>query len=140
MIRIRQIEVNALIFNQYDNGISEIIYQESSERAVEGFFYFIDMVIKEAHAQQTIYWLNDLSRTEQLPLADYYAKIVKLNTKYPLGQRPPIRFADIHAELTEQRRMVLAYMRLLKLPGLKLNMFSSDQRQEAISWLLRGRP
>lgn len=139
MIRIRQIEINALTFNQYDNGISEIVYYESSERAVDGFVYFLDMLIRETDNDKTIYLLSDLSATDHLPLGYHYSQIAKLNSNYEPGTRPNARFANLYADMNIQRQMILEYMRSLDMPGVALNMFDRDNRNKAISWLLYGR-
>ena len=139
MIRIRQIEINALTFNQYDNGVSEIKYHESSERAVDGFFYFFDLVIKETCTDETIYLLSDLTETGHLPLAYHYSRIAQLNSKYDPANRPRVRIANVYKEMSVKRRMVLAYMESLDIPGVALNMFSADERGTAIAWLLSTR-
>jgi|GEM_PF-6633695 len=138
MIRIRQIEINALTFNQYDNGISEIVYYESTERAVDGFVYFVDMLIRETPKHKTIYLLSDLSATDHLPLGYHYSQIAKLNSRYEENARPAARFANIYSEMTIQRQMILEYMRSLEMPGVALNMFDRENRNKAISWLLYG--
>lgn len=139
MIRIRQIEINALTFNQYDNGISEIKYHESTERAVDGFFYFLNMVIRETPASETIYLLSDLSETGHLPLAYHYSKIAQINSNYEPGKRPKARFANIYREMSLKRQMVLAYMESLDMSDVVINMFTLEQRNTAITWLLSTR-
>ncbi len=136
MISIRQIEINALTFNQYDNGISEIKYHESTERAVDGFFYFFDMLVNETENHDTIYLLSDLTETGHLPLAYHYSKIAQLNSKYDPDDRPSVRIANVYQEMSLKRKMVLAYMESLNIPGVALNMFSADERNTAIAWLL----
>lgn len=136
MIRIRQIEINALTFNQYDNGISEIRYHESTERAVDGFFYFLNMVIRETPAHETVYLLSDLTETGHLPLAYHYSKIAQINSNYESGERPKARFANLYREVSLKRQMVLAYMESLDMPDVAINMFSLEERKTAIAWLL----
>lgn len=139
MIRIRQIEINALTFSQYDNGISEIKYHESTKRAVEGFYRFLDMVIRETPPNETVYLLSDLTDTGSLPLADHFSKIAKINSQYEPGKRPIARFANLYQDVSLEKKMVLAYMKSLDMPGVDINMFSIDQRSTAIAWLLSTR-
>ena len=139
MIRIRQIEINALTFNQYDNGISEIKYHESTDRAVDGFYRFLDMIIRETPHNKTVYLLSDLTDTDSLPLADHYSKIARINSKYEPGKRPKARFANLYEEVSLEKKMILAYMESLKMPGVAINMFSIDERSAAIAWLLSAK-
>ncbi|MGB7342004.1 MAG: hypothetical protein WBC91_24125 [Phototrophicaceae bacterium] len=136
MIRVRQVEIEALTFSQYDNGVSEIVYHESTERAVNGFFHFVNMVIKETPPSQTIYLLSDLTQTGHLPLRDHYAKIAKLNTHYHPDERPNARFANIYPAVTLKQKLILEFMRSLDMPNVALDMFAAEERNRAIAWLL----
>src|SRR5690606_11748357 len=106
--------------------------------AVDGFFYFLDMVIRETKPNNTIYLLSDLSVSGHLPLTYHYSKIKKLNSKYSPETRPRTQFANLYKTMSKQREMVLAYMQILDMPGVQLDMFSLEERDRAIAWLLSG--
>ncbi|MEM9951517.1 MAG: hypothetical protein AAF846_07950 [Chloroflexota bacterium] len=132
----RQVEITALTFTQYDNGISEIKYSDGSERASEGFSRFLDMLLREAMPSDTIRLLIDLTKTGRRPLGHHYRYIDALNAKYDAEQLPRARFANLYSEITIQRRMVLEFMRSRELDGVELNIFPVDQRTRAVMWLL----
>lgn len=138
MISVRQIETVSATFYQYDNGVNEIIYHESSKEAVDKFVYFVDMVVQETPTDDTVYILCNLSKTWNQPLDYHYAQIKKLDSKHAPSERRYTRLANLYPQMTKTQEMVLAYMRSLDLPRVKLNMFAVDDYQKAVSWLLSG--
>ena len=138
MINVRQIETTSVTFNQYNNGINEIIYHECSERAANNFVYFVGMVAKATPSHDTAYIVCNLGKVRHQFLDYHYAQIKKLDALYPSCKRPYFRFANISPEMTKEQEMILGYMQSLDIPRMKFNMFAIDDYQKAISWLLGG--
>lgn len=136
MIRVRQVELDTLTFSQYDNSISEIIFHKNSSDAIERFFHFVNMVIKETHPNNTIYFLCDLTDAKNLTLKDYYTQIAKINANYDLLERPKLRFANLYPSVKLKHKLILEFIRSIDTPNVELDMFSIEERNRAIAWLL----
>lgn len=137
MIIIRQESTGDVTFRQYDNGISEVVFNKATRKAVDDYIYYLRLLVREAAPGDEILLLNDMRRAGPPPPGYHFSELLKFASKYKKFNASA-RVVSVYARITPYVTVVFAFVGALKMP--RGDFHVTPAYQDGVNWLLRMGP
>ena len=124
-----------ITYRLHQNGLHELIYNESSHEAVDAFFSYISRFAEDGHPDDVYCILNDLRFSNHQPLNYYFSSLRAINQKYDVQNRPKARIALVYGNNSPFVGTVDALIRVINPARVKIRLFSSVDYPIAVEWL-----
>ena len=118
-------------YTHHENGIHEFEFTESSRKALDEWYAYIEDFYQGKTEEKTVRVLV-VQRSGQQPLSYAYKRAMELNRRYP--DRPQLRYAFLN-DSSGIMQLLSVFISMLRSRD-PARYYSISRRDEAIAWLL----